>query len=84
VVKAFARRGEELTDGKSISHYEILAYVPAGAYTSVFLLTILATAHNSETAPFLETRPMNGGVFLAISRFIRGSAFTNAVAISLP
>ncbi len=84
MVKAFARRGEKLTDGKSISQYEILAYVPAGAYTSVFLLTISATAHNSETFPFLETRPMNGGVWLAISRFIRGSAFTKPVAISAP
>jgi hypothetical protein len=27
---------------------------------------------------------MNGGVWLAISRFIRGSAFTKAAAISVP
>jgi hypothetical protein len=44
----------------------------------------LGYAYNSETFPFLETRPMNGGVWLAISRFIRGSAFTNAAAISVP
>lgn len=83
MVKAFARRGEKLTDGKSISHYEILAYVPAGAYKRI-PLDDFGDAYNSETFPFLETRPMNGGVWLAISRFIRGSAFTMAVAISVP
>jgi hypothetical protein len=72
VVKAFARRGEELTDGKSISHYEILAYVPAGAYMGVFLLTIFGDALQERDFPFLETRPMNGGVWLALSRVIRG------------
>jgi hypothetical protein len=55
-----------------------------GAYTSVFFSTNLATAYKSETFPFLETRPRNGGACLAIRRLIRGSAFTKATAISLP
>jgi hypothetical protein len=56
--------------------------MPARAYT-IPITTNLASAYNSETFPFLETRPMKGGVFSAISRFIRGSAFTKAVAISV-
>ena len=36
----------------------------------------------SETFPSLETLPINGGVCLPISRLIRGSALTNAAAIS--
>ncbi len=55
--------------------------MPARAYT---IPTNLGTAYNNEIFPFLETRPMNGEACLAISRFIRGSPFTKAVAISLP
>ena len=42
------------------------------------------TAHNGETFPLLEIRLMKGGACLAIRRLIRGSAFTKAVAISVP
>ena len=42
------------------------------------------TIHKIETFPLLEIRAMNGGVWLAIRRLIRGSAFTKAAAISVP
>jgi hypothetical protein len=42
------------------------------------------TAHNGETLPLLEIRLMKGGACLEIRRLIRGSAFTKAVAISVP
>jgi hypothetical protein len=41
-------------------------------------------AHNSQTFPVLESRAMNGGALLATSRLMRGSALTNAAAISVP
>jgi hypothetical protein len=41
-------------------------------------------AHNSETFPVLETRPMNGDALPARIRLMRGSALTKAAAISVP
>jgi len=56
--------------------------MPARAYT-IPISPKLATAYNNETFPFLETRLMNGRVWLTTSRFIRGNGLTKAVLISV-
>jgi hypothetical protein len=48
------------------------------------LFVLFYAGYSSKTFPVLETRAMNGGALLATSRLMRGSALTNAAAISIP